>query len=313
MPIPLHQDKREEKSGVKFYPNEEEKIGKECPNCNTMNELESKFCAECGYNFEGEKRCPKCGTRVSPTADICEACGEWLLEGNCKFCYADIEEGTTYCSECGNPVAGIVCPQCSQLSYFDFCKHCNIPLTGTAQKMLADMKNDPQKQDLLNIFQNYKQGLIETEKLNEILDKMKDIKFSSNQEARRFFMALSPFITIHKDKIPGKEKEDLFKMKAYIEKVEKKKKKISTPLFSERQKESIQEIDKIVNKEIKRREEEERKRQEEERRKQEEERKSREEEERQRRKGWICNAYGNLHSDGPADCADPSQGGHWVI
>lgn len=45
--------------------------------------------------------------------------------------------------------------------------------------------------------------------------------------------------------------------------------------------------------------------------KQEKERK-RKEEERRKRKGWLCNAYGCLHPDGPCGCADPSQGGHWV-
>jgi len=95
-------------------------------------------------------------------------------------------------------------------------------------------------------------------------------------------------------------------MKTYIEKVEKgKKKKTYIPLFSEKQKESIKSIEKIVDQEMERREEE-RKRQEEERRKKEEE------EERKRRKGWLCNAYSNTHPGGPCECADPSQGGHWV-
>lgn len=317
-----YQDKwKEQEEKKKEIPSfEEKKIEKECPICHSVNESESKFCAECGYNFGGQKHCPKCGAKVSPTADICEGCGEWLLEGKCKFCYADIEEGATFCAECGNPVAGIVCPQCGQLSYFDFCKHCNIPLTGTARQMLADMKDDPQKQALLNTFQNYKQGLIKTENLNEMLDKMKDIKFSSNQEARRFFMAIRPPEIIEKEKIS--EREELLKMKAYIERVDKKEvKKTFTPLFSDKQRESVNEMDKIVEAERQRqeaerqRQEEERRRKEEAKRKQqEEERKRQEEEERQRRKrGWLCNAYGCLHHDGPSGCADPSRGGHWVV
>jgi len=282
--------KKEEKKKKekKVYLPEEEKEGKECPNCHAINELEAKFCAECGYNFEGVKKCPKCGAKIiSPNADICEVCGEWLLKGKCKFCYADIEEGAVYCGECGNPVTGIICPQCGQLSYFDFCKHCNIPLTIEAQKMVKKIKNVTPREDE---------------------------KFSSNQEARRYFMAQKYLMISEKIEIVQEDKKnELLMMKTYIEKVEKrKKKKTYIPLFSEKQKESIKSIEKIVDKEIERQEEEKRKRQEEERRRQEEEKRKKEEEERRKRKGWLCNAYNCLHPDGPCGCADPSQGGHWV-
>ena len=294
--------KKEEK---KILPSEETKEGKECPNCSAVNELEARFCAECGYPFAGGKNCPNCGAKIiSPNADICEVCGEWLLKGKCKFCYADIEEGATYCAECGNPVSGIICPQCGQLSYFDFCKNCNIPLTAEAQNTVERVKNAPPREDE---------------------------KFSSNQEARRYFMA-QKYLLINEQAeiVQDDKKNELLMMKAYLEKVEKgKKKKIYTPLFSEKQKESIKSIEKIVYKEIERQEEERRRKEEERRRKEEEERKRREEEERKRKeeeerrrkeeeerrklfKGWLCNAYNCLHPDGPCGCADPSQGGHWV-
>jgi len=275
--------KKEEKKKKKekILPSEKEKEGKECPNCYVINELEVKFCAECGYNFEGVKNCPKCGAKIiSPNADICEVCGEWLLKGKCKFCYADIEEGATYCAECGNPVVGIICPQCGQLSYFDFCKHCNIPLTVEAQKIVEKVINAPPREDE---------------------------KFSSNQEARRYFMAQKYLVINEQIEIVQEDKKnELLMMKTYIEKVEKeKKKKAYTPLFSEKQKESIKSIEKIVDKEIER--------QEEERRRREEEKRQREEEEKRKRlKGWLCNAYDCLHPGGPCECADPSQGGHWV-
>jgi len=274
--------KKEEKKKKekKVYLPEEEKGGKECPNCHAINELEAKFCAECGYNFEGAKNCPQCGAKIiSPNADICEVCGEWLLKGKCKFCYADIEEGAVYCGECGNPVAGIICPKCGQLSYFDFCKHCNIPLTIEAQKMVEKIKNAPPR---------------------------KDEKFSSNQEARRYFMAQKYLIINEQiENIQKDKKNELLMMKTYIEKVEKgEKKKTYIPLFSEKQKESIKSIGKIADKKMEK--------QEEERKRKEEERRKKEEEERRKRKGWLCNAYDVLHSDGPCGCADPSQGGHWV-
>ncbi len=28
--------------------------------------------------------------------------------------------------------------------------------------------------------------------------------------------------------------------------------------------------------------------------------------------GWLCNAYGCTHTDGPQGCADPSMGGTWI-
>jgi len=63
------------------------------------------------------------------------------------------------------------------------------------------------------------------------------------------------------------KKNELLMMKTYIEKVEKgKKKKTYIPLFSEKQKENIKSIEKIVDKEMERQEKE-RKRQEEEIRK----------------------------------------------
>jgi len=228
--------KKEEKKKKekKVYIPEEEKGGKECPNCHAINELEAKFCAECGYNFEGAKNCPKCGAKIlSPNADICEVCGEWLLQGKCKFCYADIEEGAVYCGECCNLLMEITCPKCKKLSHFEFCEYCGNPLTPRAKKVFKNINNDSKEFKGVNFFEN-----------------------SNSFEVKN---------NISKNK-------ELVKMKAYIKKVEKKEKKKEayTPLFSEKQKESIKSIEKIIDKEMERQEEE-RKRQEEERRKKEEE------------------------------------------
>jgi hypothetical protein len=282
-----YQKKIKEKG--KRLPSEEEKEGKECPNCHSINETGARFCAECGYDFSGSRKCPKCGAKVSTNADICEVCGEWLLEGICKFCYADLEEGAIYCPECGNPVAGIVCPKCGKLSYFDFCKHCNTPLTAIAKKMLEDIKNDPQEQEFLHLFESVVPQ--ETEEIST-------------------------------------EKEELRRMKEYIEKVEQseKKKKTYRPLFSEKQKESIKTLGKAADEEVKR--------QEEERKKQEEEKQKLQALLYQMRNktfstnqdarryysahkpiytlGWCCNFTGTIHPC-PEDCAEPWHGGYWVV
>ena len=227
-------DKEEER----HLPSEEEKASKECPNCHSRNEVEAQFCGECGFSFSSERKCPKCGAKVLPNADICERCGEWLLVGKCKFCYADLEEGAKFCSECGNPTAGIVCPQCGQLSNFDFCKHCNIPLTALAQKMIEKVKN---------------RSVAQKE------------SFSSNQETRRYFMA-QRYISLEAKTDPSivqdKTKNELLKLKSYIKRVESKstKKKSFTPLFSEKQKEDIKKRDKKTQEERRKQEEERRKR-----------------------------------------------------
>lgn len=279
------ESEKKSREEVKKISSEEKEEGKECPNCHSINDIGAQYCADCGYDFTGVKKCPKCGAKIiSPNADICEVCGEWLLEGKCKFCYADLEEGAVYCGECGNPVAGIVCPQCGKLSYFDFCKHCNTPLTPTAQKMIEKIKKAP----------------------HEVVE-----KFSSNQEARAYYMAQEYLMIGQEIEVTEQNKSDeLIKLKEYIEKVEKKEKGTYRLLFSEKQKESIKTIGQAAEEEIKRQEEERRRQEEERRRKEEEERKR--QEKRRRPKGWVCNAFGAFHPDGPCGCADPSKGGYWV-
>jgi len=135
----------------------------------------------------------------------------------------------------------------------------------------------------------------------------KDEKYSSNQEARRFFMAQKYLMINEKTEIVLEDKNSELKMlKTYLEKVEQKKKKRKyTSLFSEKQKESIKSMDKTINKELKRKEAERK-------RKEEAERKRKEEEKKRRPKGWLCNFTHTLHPGGPNECGDPSQGGHWV-
>lgn len=273
-----------------------EKEGNGCPQCGELNETGAKFCAECGNNIYPERQCTSCKSRVSPNADICESCGEWLLKDKCKFCYADLEEGQVYCGECGNSVEGIRCPKCTNLSYFDFCKSCNIPLTEAARKSKEDFLNDPASQELLNLIE------------------------SSGKEV---------------EEISVSEQKELLKMKAYMAKVEKKGKKVVyVPLFSDNQKESIFQMGEKAEKEIKRIEDEKRRKEEEERRKKEEAKQKLEEAMRQmgqrtfssnqdarkffssrkplNARGWVCN-YADATHDYPEECCEPWHGGYWVI
>ena len=112
-----------------------------CPQCDHVSEKGATFCVECGHGFFIP--CPLCTHPNIVGADICEGCGEWLLEGVCKFCYAPSHEGDSFCGNCGNPPMGITCPQCQQLSHFDFCKNCDIPLTEQALEAIKNFQADP--------------------------------------------------------------------------------------------------------------------------------------------------------------------------
>lgn len=286
-------EEQAKKHEVKHTHSEEKQEGKECVHCHVANESESQFCAECGHDFREDRKCPNCGAKVSANADICEACGTWLLDRICKFCNAEIEEGATFCAECGNPISGIICPQCGKLSCFDFCKDCCVPLTSAAQNAIKEIQIDKSQVG-------------------------KEIKFSSNQEARRFFMAQKYVQTSNStESSTNNPPGDLCKLKEYVEKSKKNSVKPPISLFSSKQKESIGELGKTSDAEMNRREEE-RKRQEELKREQEREairqeelRIRKEEEERKRQKGWHCNFVGVFHKDGPCGCGDPAQGGHW--
>lgn len=317
--------KSKEQKKFDYQKKEEEQEGKECPVCGTMNDINALYCEECGYSFSGEKHCPKCGAKISvPNADICEVCGEWLIEHKCKFCYADLEEGAKFCSECGNPIEGIICPKCNQLSYFDFCKTCDIPLTESAKKLIEESKNNPQEKEFFQLIEDFS-----------------PIEHFDNLEIKKI---------TEESKETVSEKEELLKLKSYIEKVDQQQKKPKEykPLFTEKQKESIKNLNKIAKQEIQRQEEERKRREEEERRRKEEERRKKEEEKRKKIEakkkleeylnnmqyltfpsnqearryfrahkppkviGWICNCCGVLHRY-PEECWGAYMGGRWII
>lgn len=74
--------------------------------------------------------------------DFCEACGHWLREGQCRFCYAELVEGATFCTDCGNDQNGLVCSRCQTTSFFDFCGGCGDALSEAAQQMAQQVPAD---------------------------------------------------------------------------------------------------------------------------------------------------------------------------
>jgi len=97
--------------------------------------------AEGSEEAAGGKRCPHCGSTCIATADLCEACGQWLLDGQCRYCYQPFKPGQRFCTHCGNPPEGIVCKQCNVKTHFDVCPTCHSPLSrraGPAQEAMRE-------------------------------------------------------------------------------------------------------------------------------------------------------------------------------
>lgn len=324
-----------------------------CPKCHYANETGATFCEECGASLHQPAPCPHCGAPARPRADICEVCGEWLLKGQCKFCYAPIDDDEVFCGECGNPVAGIQCAKCGKLSIFDFCKTCGIPLSVQAKQMVQETAMNPASQEIALLF----------EQISGIGAPI------STSDIETVQITIDPIST----RMP--HEDQALQLKAYREAShisvnEHKPKSATKTLFSSHQKKRISQLNEEVA------QEEERRRIEEERRKQEEERKRREAEERRRQEeeqrrqeeerrrererrlqeqfnaamnqlrgktfssnqearryfmsiiaglpeelaakitnrgiAWRCNAYNCVH-DSPSGCADPSRGGVWLL
>jgi predicted amidophosphoribosyltransferase len=263
-----------------------------CSGCHAEIPEEALFCPECGLPVK-QRACPKCGAPASPTADICQVCGTWLLDGKCKFCYADLSSSDAlFCPECGKPRDGIPCPNCGTLSIFDFCSKCGKPVTEEA---IAELKHAQAE------MANHASSGAQEEKKT----------FSSNQEARRWFNAQAAAQTAEIEAELAKLETSL-NSEPEPEDTEEEapaSAPVRKSIFSDKQMASIRKtgaaVDEVARKRIEAEEAE--------RKRKEEERKRKEELERQlRSRAWRCHAYGTLHPGGPNECADPSRGGQWV-
>lgn len=309
-----------------------------CPSCSHENDSSALFCEECGNALKQPANCPKCSATTRSRADICEVCGTWLLKGQCMFCYAHIDKDQAFCGECGNSTSGISCPRCGELSIFDFCKSCGIPLSIQAKEMVQETAKDPLFQEMASLIEQ-----LDLSPIHEV--ESAPIK--------------PDHVAIKKD-----HDDQVLRLKEYRESQSKpatqhKPKSAHKALFSNGQKERISQLNEEVAQEEERLKiEAERLKQEEERKRREAEVRRKQEEERQRKlqeqfndvmrklsgktfsshqearrffmniiaglpeeivrkitdrgMGWQCNAYGNVH-DSPGDCADPSHGGVWLI
>lgn len=49
--------------------------GVRCLKCNTVNEVDAKFCDQCGFSLQKTKACPACRELNDPNAKFCDNCG----------------------------------------------------------------------------------------------------------------------------------------------------------------------------------------------------------------------------------------------
>lgn len=96
--------------------------------------MDDQFCGDCGNELGRD--CPACGHHVG-LGDFCEACGHWMHEGKCRFCYAVLPDGASFCEDCGGNQAGLVCARCNTRSFFDFCGPCG---TALSERALASLQ-----------------------------------------------------------------------------------------------------------------------------------------------------------------------------
>jgi len=309
-----------------------------CPNCNAELPEVALFCPECGSSTG--HRCPKCGAPASATADICQDCGAWLLEGQCKFCYAEIPDEALFCPECGKPKEGIFCPHCGKLSIFDFCSGCGKPVTeeaaaelqraqdemlnrispaapaATAEAAGKTFSSNQEARRWFNASAIAEKARIEAEiaKLEVLLGEVQQIDSESEPEETNA-PPVSPKPPQRKSLFSDKQLESIRKTGAAVEEVTRQR------VEAERIAEEKRKEEERIAEEKRKAEEAERKRREEERKRKEEERQRQikeaqalkeELERRIRSRNWLCNAYGTVHPGGPNECADPSRGGHYV-
>jgi hypothetical protein len=100
-------------------------------------------------NLGEPKKCVHCGNATAPNADICERCGVWQLGGQCCFCYAPVQQGQSFCGNCGNAPEGKPCPNCGTHSIFDLCPKCEFPVSKRAPAYLNQIKSMPEVVEIL--------------------------------------------------------------------------------------------------------------------------------------------------------------------
>lgn len=107
---------------------------KECPNCKARIGINEKFCNHCGYDTAKTENddntsskqvitCSSCNAVLNENTKFCPECGKKY--NPCNYCKADLPDGATSCSVCGNKLP-TPCPNCGNLlnQNSKFCPEC---------------------------------------------------------------------------------------------------------------------------------------------------------------------------------------------
>jgi hypothetical protein len=248
---------------------------------------------------QSQSKCTNCGWGVSSTADICENCGEWQLPGKCNFCYAEIEEGQKFCGECGNPPTGIYCPSCGTLSHFDFCPKCNAGLTKQSNETIHMIANSVEFQHVMNAIINPTEYTQATKHYkNPEMDALQNYlaKFSEKKTKKKSSFTLNDKSSVKvEDNLKSvEETKENITAEEQKEADAKNKELLALKLLEDTRSKTFpnnQEARKffgalkillpqVIQKKIP--------------------------------KGWRCNAYFNLHENGPQECSATCAGGTWI-
>ena len=238
-------------------------------------------------------KCLNCGWAMSTTADVCENCGDWLLKGKCNFCYAEVEEGQKFCAECGNPPNGIICKACRKLSHFDFCQHCNVPLTEQANESIALIANAIEFQNLVNATEyQLIQEKLDAE-LNKPIGYRSKLNAQNSKKKDVFVLKRNPNLNIEENiKLVEQSKQNINEKGQIIQQQQKETRALK--VLEDLKKKSFSNnqearkffgalkiyLPQIIYRRIP--------------------------------IGWKCNAYDCIHENGPQECGDPSLGGIWL-
>lgn len=104
---------------------------KKCPKCNIDMDVDKRFCGNCGTDTQtvtkepiknDRIKCSNCGFIYPNTVKFCPDCG--TIYTPCKYCGADLAEGSAVCPDCGKQVPR-PCPKCGALSLDNNSKYCS--------------------------------------------------------------------------------------------------------------------------------------------------------------------------------------------
>lgn len=75
-----------------------------CPNCNSPNNKDTKFCGNCGSPLTAT--CPSCGASVGLDTKFCSQCGNPMKQPDktCPGCGAEVAPDMKFCGECGTKI-----------------------------------------------------------------------------------------------------------------------------------------------------------------------------------------------------------------